>query len=584
MSQSNSPREGSISQIRLELGNETETNVESSKEVNLQLLARSGGDEKIVKTKQCWPKVAAVLFGGALVSTMALILLLIAKDGGLAQKNKGRAESKSDEPINVIFMISDGFGPASETLARQYYQTMNGLKVNWRSPLDEMLVGSSRTQSSDSLITDSAAGATAFSCGLKSYNGAIGVTDDKRPCGTILEAAKKKGMYTGLVSTSRITHATPGSFAAHVIDRNMEDLIAEYLIGNYSLGRTVDLMLGGGYCKFVPSTEMNGCRMDNRNLLKEAINNKGFNVIQTRKEFEQLEHRLPLLGLFTASHMNYEIDREKLKEPSLAEMTEKALSILKKQSKRDETSFFVMIEGSRIDMAAHSNDPAAHLQDILAYWKAIDVSKQFVNANPNTVLISVSDHETGGVTLARQLNKEYPEYLWNPHVLHNVKNSSETVSKYLYNIDSDIPTISSYKLKYDLLKSTILPKWYGIKDYTEEEVVNLANTTDIVELRQHLSDLVSTRAQIGWSTHGHSAVDVNLYAYGYKASQLRGNVENTDVGKFVKDILSLDLDYISKIIANDPVSQKTGYRADKWQGRDLSRLDLVDVDAIVHRF
>ncbi|RKO88662.1 alkaline-phosphatase-like protein, partial [Blyttiomyces helicus] len=115
-----------------------------------------------------------------------------------------------------------GFGPASETLARNYYQATHDVPYNHQLPLDTILVGSSRTRSSSSLVTDSAAGATAFSCGVKTYNGAIGVFPDGRPCGTVLEAAKAIGYHTGLVATSRITHATPASFASHVSSRGDE--------------------------------------------------------------------------------------------------------------------------------------------------------------------------------------------------------------------------------------------------------------------------------------------------------------------------------------------------------------------------
>ena len=123
---------------------------------------------------------------------------------------------------NVIMMISDGFGPASQTMARNYNQAFYNVSYGTQLPLDTILVGSSRTRSSSSLITDSAAGATAFSCGLKSYNGAIGVDQHGKACGTVLEAAKRQGMLTGLVVTSRITHATPAAFSAHVLGRNDE--------------------------------------------------------------------------------------------------------------------------------------------------------------------------------------------------------------------------------------------------------------------------------------------------------------------------------------------------------------------------
>lgn len=97
----------------------------------------------------------------------------------------------------------------------------------------------------DSLITDSAAGATAFACGIKTYNRAIGMDPLKRPCGTVLEAARRQGYKTGLVVTAKITDATPACFASHVVDRGYENTIAEHLIGNGPLNRSVDLMFGG---------------------------------------------------------------------------------------------------------------------------------------------------------------------------------------------------------------------------------------------------------------------------------------------------------------------------------------------------
>ncbi|KAJ3011707.1 UNVERIFIED_CONTAM: hypothetical protein HDU68_001572, partial [Siphonaria sp. JEL0065] len=279
------------------------------------------------------------------------------------------------ENVNVIILVSDGFGPASQTLARNYNAYIKNLGPEALLPLDHILVGSSRTRSSSSFVTDSAAGATAFSCALKSYNGAIGVNPDGIPCGTVLEAAKLRGYLTGLVATSRITHATPGSFSAHVIDREMEDEIAVQQIGNYSLGRMVDLAFGGGACHFKPQTggNMDSCRLDEKDLLQWGRDKFGWNFVDSVDAFRGLavDVRLPILGLLTPDHMSYEIDRDPTKEPSLKEMALKALDILSHATKKTRKGFFIMIEGSRIDMAAHSNDPASHVQEILAYNEMI---------------------------------------------------------------------------------------------------------------------------------------------------------------------------------------------------------------------
>lgn len=201
-------------------------------------------------------------------------------------------------------MISDGFGPASETFARQYFTQINKREIKSLLPLDEIHVGHSRTQSSSSLITDSAAGATAFACAHKSYNGAIGVYPNKKPCGTVLESAKvHKNMLTGLVVTSRITHATPASFSAHVPSRDWEAMIAEQQIGYSPLGRTVDLMFGGGSCEFLSNSTEGSCRMDNRDLFTEAKEKFGWDVkYGSREHLDELsedEVQLPLMALFS---------------------------------------------------------------------------------------------------------------------------------------------------------------------------------------------------------------------------------------------------------------------------------------------
>ena len=147
--------------------------------------------------------------------------------------DEGRAVARAGQPRNVILMIADGFGPASATLGR----AAKGAPLAF----DSVHVGSVETSATDSRVTDSAASATAYACGIKTYNGAIGVAPGGAPCRTVLEAAEARGMATGLVATSRITHATPASFAAHVAQRSAEPAIAAQLAAS-----DVDLLFGGG--------------------------------------------------------------------------------------------------------------------------------------------------------------------------------------------------------------------------------------------------------------------------------------------------------------------------------------------------
>ncbi|CAO3695212.1 unnamed protein product [Umbelopsis ramanniana] len=476
-------------------------------------------------------------------------------------------------PRNVIMMVSDGFGPASETFARQYHAWDNNLPYKSILPLDTIHVGQSRTQSSSSLVTDSAAGATAFSCGLKSYNGAIGVDPEESPCGTVLESAKiHKNMLTGLVVTSRVTHATPAAFSAHVAWRDWENDIALQQVGENPLGRTVDLMFGGGRCQFLTNQSEGGCRLDSRDLLTEAKTTYGWKtVLDTRQAFDALtdESELPLMGLYTPSHMSYNIDRDPAIEPSLAEMSSKALSILSKASKKQNTGFFLLIEGSRIDMAAHTNDPAAHLHEILSYQDTIQVVKDFVDANPGTVVVSTSDHETGGFTLGRQTSPDYPEYKWEPAVIKRVNRSAELLARQL---------IAHESFKPNYVKDYIIEQGLGITDATDDEIAYLEkwqekNLTSS-NIEEYLANMVSVRALIGWTTHGHTAVDVNLYAYGPESDKLRGTHENTDIGDFISEYLGLDLAAItnelkSKLSSVVSISKKRNVEENMHYGHSM---------------
>ncbi|ORY00204.1 alkaline phosphatase [Basidiobolus meristosporus CBS 931.73] len=446
---------------------------------------------------------------------------------------------------NVIMMISDGFGPASETYSRLYYQWSKNLPVGYKTPLDTILVGASRTRSNSSMITDSAAGATAISCAQKTFNNAVGVDPFEEPCGTLLEAAKANGMLTGLVVTSRITHATPASFSSHVVHRNLEHLIAEHQIGNYVLGPTVDLMFGGGRCFFLPNTTEGSCRPDTKNLIRDA-QQRGFRYIQSREQFDSLKSQthFPLMGLFALDHMDYDIDRDPQVQPALSEMTQKALDLLNKASEDSDKGFFMMIEGSRIDMGAHNNDPIGHLHDILAYQETIEVVKAFVDANPGTVMISVSDHETGGFTVGRQVTETYPEYIWYPEVISKCKKSTSYLGKLLFEYSGEN--------RKEYVVNDILKEQLEIVDPTEDEVGYLLEAHTLFDFIYHLSKMVSVRAQLGWTTHGHTGVDVNLYAYGSNSHELSGNHENTEIGDFISNYLNLNLDTITTSLKKNP--------------------------------
>ncbi|SCU85074.1 LADA_0D05556g1_1 [Lachancea dasiensis] len=456
---------------------------------------------------------------------------------------------------NVIFFVTDGMGPASLSLTRSFRQFTQNLTRDDVLVLDKHLVGSSRTMSSSSLITDSAAGATAFSCALKSYNGAIGVDSNKNPCGTLLEAAKLEGYHTGLVVTTRITDATPAAFSSHVDYRFQEDLIAQHQLGEYPLGRMVDLIIGGGRTHFYSQQDAvygsRGSRADGRNLIKEAIGD-GWSYVGNRNEFDALDNghnvSLPLLALLADYDIPFDIDRDVAEYPSLAEEAMTAINALTEATKNSDKGFFLLIEGSRIDHAGHQNDPAAQVREVLAFDKAFEAVLKFAEESKvETVLISTSDHETGGLVTAKQNSKAYPEYIWYPEILSNSKHSGEYLGKKLL----------AYKgnHKSQFIEETIFEKGMGINDYKKEDTEELMKLTSSGEINDKINGMVSTRAQIGWTTHGHSAVDVNIYAHSNRQKtwynileSLLGNHENTEIGQFMANYLDLDLDKVTDLI------------------------------------
>lgn len=482
---------------------------------------------------------------------------------------------------NVIFFVTDGMGPASLSMTRSWRQFHFNLTSDDTLTLDKHFIGSSRTRSSSSLVTDSAAGATAFSCALKSYNGAIGVDPWQNPCGTVLESAKLHGFLTGLVVTTRITDATPAAFSSHVDYRSMEDQIAEQQLGFYPLGRMVDLMIGGGRAHY-------NSRADGRNLLEEAESELGWNVITNRSEFDHLEasnnRTLPLLALLADYDIPYQLDRDPKVYPSLKEEALLAIDHLHKNS---EKGFFLMVEGSRIDHAGHSNDPSAQVREVLAFDEMFAAVVQWAKEHPDeeTILFSTSDHETGGLTVSRQITKGYPDYVWYPEILDKCKHSGEYMIKELYKrfnyyntMHSENIDASGKNTKFtNFVQETVFEDWMGLSrdDYLPSDIADVfeyCENNNMGQLQDKLNDMISVRAQIGWSTHGHSAVDVNTYMYAnnkelysWALDKLQGNRENTEFGRVVEEFLGLDIDEVTELVKKTNHGILTEYGAETIQ-------------------
>ncbi|KAJ9636275.1 vacuolar alkaline phosphatase [Coniosporium tulheliwenetii] len=489
----------------------------------------------------------------AIIATAAVIIVAVIYQYKTTEHSSGPAPSGKR---NLIFMVSDGMGPTSLSLTRSFRQYRDGLPYDETLVLDGHLIGQSRTRSTSSLVTDSAAGATAFGCGLKSYNGAIAVLPDHSPCGTVLEAAKKAGYMTGLVVTTRITDATPACFAAHVNMRSEEDRIAEQ-------------------CHFLPNSTEGSCRADDKDVLDMA-KEKGFTYINDKAGFDALKLgsavKLPLLGLLADTDIPYEIDRrfEGDKYPSLQAMAETAMKALSAATKDSDKGFFLMIEGSRIDHAGHANDPAAQVHEVLAYDKAFASVLDFLAKDTvQGVMVSTSDHETGGLATARQLHATYPDYLWYPGVLANASHSAERLAFEYFQHRLSAPASDDLEAYLKDLVSQGL----GIHDYSDEEIQSLVDTPALAPYT--FAEMVSRRSQTGWSTHGHSAADVNIFASNPKdAAPLVGNHENTEIGEFLRNYLDVDVEAITKELKE----KGTSFDTTDAEGKTVSWMGSVPVE------
>jgi len=408
-------------------------------------------------------------------------------------------------PRNVVLFIADGCGPASYTLAR----TALGRPL----ALDPFLVGTLSTHSADSRVTDSAAAATALASGHKTKNLTVGLDAQDRPIATLLEAAEDRGMLTGLVTTTHLTHATPACFAAHVPNRTQAQDIAVQL-----LDHDIEVLFGGGSIYFLPDAN-GGERTDGRNLIEEAAS-RGVTTLRNSAALHRLLE-LPALGLFGSGHLEYEIDRGSSDQPSLAEMTTRALELL---SVHDQ-GFFLMIEAGRIDHAGHANDPAAHLRDIDAYDAAARRVLDFARERGDTLVLATSDHETGGLSLSRNVG-DGPLDAWHPEVLTACRASAGAMARRLE--DGDDP-------------AEVMSQEASITDLDDEELKSLTPGQDGVSMRRAVCDLLNDRAGLAWSTTGHSAVDVPLFAFGPGSRRFGGHHDNTELCRELAALMGFDL-------------------------------------------
>ncbi len=291
-------------------------------------------------------------------------------------------------PKSIILLIGDGIGIGHITAARCAGPGRDG-----RLAMDTMPVtGLGLTHSANALVTDSAAAGTALATGGKTSNGTISQTPDGRRLESILEIARDMGKSTGIVSDKFITDATPAAFVAHVPRRGQREDIAAQMIAS-----GVNVILGGGKQDFVPKSA-GGARSDDRNLLDEA-GKLGFDVFETADAMTASAAER-IIGLFAPSTMT-----GKRPEPTLPEMTAKAISTLARNGK----GFFLMSEGGKIDSEAHANNAEEVVREMLTFDDAVRASLDFAKKDSSTLVVVTADHNTGGMSV-HEPNQDNPKF------------------------------------------------------------------------------------------------------------------------------------------------------------------------------
>lgn len=441
---------------------------------------------RIDKRLLVFSAVMAVILG--MLAASVIPMGAIAQDMNAGWNDNGQWMDKwGFGAKNVIVFVGDGMGPSTVTAAR-WYKTQNNMGPLYVDSLPYTAVVT--TESANSIVTDSAPAATALFSGHETNNGMINWYDNKT-YRTILDDARDAGLSTGLVTTTRITHATPAGCYARIADRDDELTIARQLYD-----ANVDVIMGGGRQFFLNNTTADpesgkpGKRTD-ANLV-EAFKAKGYKYVWNESAFQSLGNKGKVLALFEPSHMQYEADRaaDAGGEPSLAGMTEKAIRILS----QDRDGYFLMVEGGRIDHASHEGKAYKTVTDTIAFDDAVAKAAGMVDLK-DTLIIVVADH-SHTLTIGGYPSPDTP-------------------------ILGTTQTASASPLTYPVISFGT-----GNRAYVASEWTNVTPDKELVYPAASL---------IGEETHGGETV--NAYAIGPKASGVHGTMHLTGLYDIAHDAL-----------------------------------------------
>jgi alkaline phosphatase len=455
-----------------------------------------------------------------LLSTVSIVLALTAcqtiDNDSTAMLVNAETAKKMPSPKNIIMVIADGMGPAYTTSYR-YFNDDPTTDIVEETVFDRLLVGSVSTYpaSVSGLVTDSAAGATALATGYKTYNGAIALDVNKNSVETVLEFAKKQGKKTGIVVTSQINHATPAGYLTHNESRNNYNAIADSYIDK---GIKADVYFGGGWKYFI---------REDRNLIEE-FKASGFQYIDNYNALNTLKPEMPVIGLFDDTGLPSAQDDS---DPyRLSAMTKVAIKQLENSK-----GYFMLVEASQIDWAGHSNDIATAMAEMSDLAKTMEYLEEYVKQNPDTLVILTADHSTGGLTVGAR-----GKYEWHPEVLRTMKSSPSVIAKQLANnlvTQQGLSQLLNFDVTNNEVEQIEAAKIFAVeeiatyKSLDEQEKLKTKEPTMNNIIASAIKNIIDIRTNTGWTSGGHTAIDVPLHTLGKSSEVLKGKVDNTDIAK-----------------------------------------------------
>jgi alkaline phosphatase len=510
----------------------------------------------------------------------------------------------SKTPIkNVILVIGDGMGPQQVGLLLSYArQAPHSVLKNRRTAFDRLLadggqVSISLTYPDNALVVDSAASASQLATSKFAGSEMIGLDKEGNPQPTLLEQAKQMGKAVGLVSDTRITHATPAAFAAHQSHRSEENDIANDLLASGA-----DVMLSGGLANWLPqdvnnpsplkatlqalvgpSFAIKSKRKDNHNLLLNA-QQQGYGLVFTRQQLQMAQGKT--LGLFANAYManglqeHQNQSKPNYTEPSLKDMAVQALALLGQNPK----GFFLMIEGGQIDWAGHHNDTGLMLHEMLRFNAMLEAILNWQQGREDTLLIVTADHETGGFGFAyNNVNLPQGRYLpgkafvggslfkpnfnfGRPDILDKLYTQQRSYDDILKEFDqlpehqktpaalaNLVNHYTAFKISIEqaarVLATQVNPRYQPNQPESNKNAKMLpampSNSDFFVSGKENrenlLAQAVASQQNAVWATGTHTSTPVYVFSLGPKSTTQAFNkiLHHTDVGQLMQQVLHL---------------------------------------------